>query len=790
VTDVRRAALAIALLVVAVCTTGYALLHGSLATVEGQQSLAGLDAAVEVTRDHLGVVTIRSRGRIDAARALGFVHAQDRFFQMDLMRRDAAGELAALVGPSALEHDRTRRVHGLRAVARQVVSQLGEPERGILTAYTEGVNAGLGGLSVRPFEYLLLRGEPAPWRPEDSILCILAMYFQLNDVDAVRDRTLARLHDALPPSVFRFLAVSGTHWDAPVLGAAAPEVPVPSPRACNLRDASLPRRGHTLPPDVEDDVVVGSNGWAVAASHSATGKAILADDMHLALRVPNIWYRVRQIVDDAALPGPGADVTGATLPGLPIVVVGSNGHVAWGFTNSRGDWADLVLLDLEPGESLRYRTPDGFQAFGQRRERITVRGAEPVELRVRTTIWGPLVGEDHRGRPLALRWLAHLPEATNLTLRRLEEAGDVRAAMDVAHTAGVPPQNFMVADTDGNIGWTIAGRIPARVGYDPRIPASWADGQRGWQGWLPAQDYPEIVNPPEGRIWTANARVVDGAMLERIGDGGYSLGARAGQIRDGLLSRDRATIADMLAIQLDDRSRLKQRWAQLMLQSLGPKTADTDPRRAVLRRALRRWNGRSSVDSVAHRLVHTFRLWVHHEILSALTAGCGGEEIPLPDRRMYQLEGPVWQLLQARPGHLLPPRYERWSELLDAGIDAALASCAGEALEACTWGKLNTVNIAHPLTRALPVLGAWLDIHDGPLPGDAHAPRVQRVSSGASQRMAVSPGDEGSGYFHMPGGQSGHPLSPFYRAGHEAWVNGEATSFLPGPVQHSLTLRP
>lgn len=795
----RKIIVGIALLVLVVIMTGYGLVRGSLPVLEGNERLHGLVAGVSVDRDDLGVVTIRGRTRADVTRALGFVHAQDRFFQMDLMRRDAAGELAGLVGGKAVPRDEARRVHRLRQTAREVVKRVTESERKAIKAYTEGVNAGLRALTVRPFEYLLLFSDPEPWRFEDTILAIFAMYFQLNDDDGIRDKAIARLHHGLSFEMFQFLAVSGTSWDAPLTGAAVAVPPVPGPQVCDLHGGQSAGAAEEQPPAFvvrgeaileDDEAIQGSNGWAVAASHSASGRAMLANDMHLGLRVPNTWYRARLIVTDSEGSGPSIDVSGLTLPGTPAVVAGSNGRIAWGFTNSRGDWSDLVVLELDPGNPERYRTPGGFRAFDVSHEQIAVRGSEPVALRVRSTIWGPVIGKDHRGRLQALRWLAHSPEATNLNLVQLEGAGDVHAAIRIAHRSGMPPQNLVVADVDGNIAWTIMGRIPHRTGYDSRLPVSWANGKWGWHGWLPPERYPVIVNPPHGRIWTANARVVDDDMLEVIGDGGYALGARAGQIRDALMARDKASISDMLAIQIDARSRLKQRWAELLLRVLNPKVTASGSRFASLRQIVQEWDGEAGVDSVAHRVVRDFRLWVHNEVLSAVFAGCGSLKADVPRRRLHQLEGPLWKLITVQPAHLLPSQHRSWDALLLAGIEAALGSCQHDSLASCNWGEVNKVRITHPLTRALPALGVWLDVHDGPLPGDVHAPRVQSRVTGASERFAVSPGDEKNGYLHMPGGQSGHPLSPFYRAGHDAWVNGDPTPFLPGRSTHSLSLSP
>ena len=220
------------------------------------------------------------------------------------------------------------------------------------------------------------------------------------------------------------------------------------------------------------------------------------------------------------------------------MVAGSNTHIAWGFTNTNGDWSDLVELEVDPEDRTRYRTPDGWKPFEIHEERIEVSGAEAEVLEIRETIWGPVVDEDHRGRPRAIRWIAHEADAVTTGVGALETATTLDDALAIAQQSGMPPQNFVSTDASGAIAWTVAVRIPARFGFDGRLPSSWADGTRGWDGWLAPEDYPVIRDPESGAIWTANARVVDGEMLAKIGDGGYAFGARARQIRDGF-GRDR-----------------------------------------------------------------------------------------------------------------------------------------------------------------------------------------------------------------------------------------------------------
>jgi penicillin amidase len=772
-----------------VFVTVWLLLRGSLPLLEGHRSLEGLEGPASIERDALGVPTIGATSRSDAARVTGFVHAQDRFFQMDLMRRSAAGELAALVGKAAIGHDRERRIHRLRTTAREVIARASPGSRSILESYSGGVNAALAAMTVRPFEYLLLRAAPQPWSPEDTVLVVFAMYFQLHDEHARRESLLGRMREGLPPAMFEFLTQDGTSLDAPLVGDSRSSKPVPGIHVCDLRRAERGRlaelRWHPRERS-PDDLVAGSNAWAVGPARTRAGAALLANDMHLGLRLPNIWYRLRIRVEG----GEPLDVSGASLAGTPAVVAGSNGHVAWGLTNSEGDWVDLVILELDPADPGRYRTSDGYRSFEEHREIIRVRGDADVALTVRSSIWGPVLDVDARGRPRALNWLAHYPEATNLELLQLERARSVYEALEAAPRTGIPPQNLMLADDKGNIAWTIVGRIPRRRGYDPRVPASWADPGRGWLGWLAGSEYPVVVNPPRGAVWTANARVVDGEDLEKIGHGAYALGTRAGQIRDWLLNDDGLGIDDMLTIQLDDRALLLHRWQRLLLALLEPDNLAGKPTRAVIRRHVEAWRGRASVDAVGYRLVREFRRHVRERVFDALVLGCGEMGGSVRYEGMPQSEGALWRIIEERPAHLLEPRFESWDALLLAAADEALGGCGDLEPDACTWGEANTVHIRHPLSVALPILSPWLDMKPEQLPGDMYMPRVQHGIHGASERFAVSPGDEQAGYFHMPGGQSGHPLSPYYRAGHGDWSRGEPTPFLPGPPEYRLRLDP
>ncbi|MES1166621.1 MAG: penicillin acylase family protein, partial [Pseudomonadota bacterium] len=570
----------------------YGKLRASLPRIDGAASLTGLGAAVTVTRDAQGVPTLHGASRLDLARALGYLHAQDRFFQMDTLRRHAAGELSEIVGKAALPLDQAARIHGFRLLARRVLERLAPGQRDLLDAYAGGVNAGLAALHAKPFEYYLLRTEPQPWRPEDSVLMIYAMTLDLQDGAVRYERSLTALRDRLGVVAVAFFAPLVTPDDAALDGSSAPAAAIPGPGLIDLR-----KTGSATPSVARAEragFTAGSSSFALAGARTATGAALLANDMHLDLRVPNTWYR-------ASLEWDGHKVTGVTLPGAPNIVAGSNGSIAWGFTNACADIADLVTIQVSVYDHTKYSSTDGKQApFEVRRAKILVKGGDPVEVETTWTEWGPIVGADEKTRPLALRWVAHDLDAANYTLVDLETAADVDQAIAVAHRSGIPAQNFLVAGADGRIAWTIAGRLPNRFGYDGRFPVPWYFGDRGWHGLLPPDEVPVIRG--DGQLWTANNRVAGGAALAALGDGGYDRPARATQIRDDLSALSKAAPKDLLAVQLDDRAVFLARWQKLLLATLTPEVIAQKKSRAELRALVEKWEGHASIDSVSYRL--------------------------------------------------------------------------------------------------------------------------------------------------------------------------------------------
>ncbi|MFN7182867.1 MAG: penicillin acylase family protein [Thermomonas haemolytica] len=782
----RLAFIFVVLLALTLAAAGLAawLLAGSRARLIGQASLSGLTAPVTLSRDALGIATIEAENAIDAMRVLGYTHAQERYFEMDLSRRLAAGELAELVGSKALEIDRQHRLHHLRARAATDLVRLDGFQRSVLQAYADGVNAGLSDLRVRPWPYLLLRQAPRPWASADSLLVGMAMYFDLQDASDADALAHWQLQQALPAPLFDLLQRDGTTWDAPLLGSPRGNAGLPTSAEVNLRD--LPAPAHVAHQPARSDAdLVGSNNFAIAGRLTSDGRAIIENDMHLTLRAPNIWFRARLRYADSQAPGGRVDITGFSLPGLPAIVVGSTGHIAWGFTNSYIDTADW--RHLRPCAA--GATP-GCMPVRTRTEVIRIAGAPPQTLRVEETDWGPILHRTPDGNAYALRWAAHLPGALNLGLIRLTHARNVHEALALGDQVALPTQNLVVADRDGHIGWRLLGPIPQRAASCSA--RHWVEEDTpACPPWTLATDRaPRLYDPPDGRLWTANARTLDGAALIAVGDGGYDLGARARQIRDALAAQPRFDERALLQIALDDRALLLSPWHDFLQAQA---TRQRTPALQALAAASRDWTGHASTESAGYRIVRAWRQAVLDCIAEGLIAPARtrlGPNFKLPKFR--QLEGTAWPLVQQQPAHLLPRAFTSWPALFEQAAQTVQAELTRHGpLTQRTWGEYNTTRICHPLSSALPSpFARALCMPHVPLPGDANMPRVQGPSFGASERIVVSPGHEEDGIIHMPGGQSDHPLSPFWGAGHAAWVEGQPTAFLPGPARYRLRLYP
>ncbi|NVM74249.1 penicillin amidase [Duganella sp. SG902] len=783
---------AVALLVLAIAAA-WLYLRGSLPQLEGSRQAAGLETTASVARDEHGVPVISGGSRGDVAYATGFVHAQERFFQMDLLRRVAAGELSELFGERALPLDKSHRLHRFRARAELAIKAMPAADRALLERYVAGVNDGLNALSAKPFEYALVGLPPRAWSPSDTMLVIWAMYFDLQGSQEPRELARGWFKDNANDEQRAFLAPESTPWDAPLdaptIAAADVAIPAAPPAWWGKpKDADAPAPAKVAAAEFLN--TVGSNNWAVAGSRTDTGAAIVADDMHLGIQLPNTWYRaVLQFPDGK---GGQRRMVGVTLPGTPFVVVGSNGHVAWGFTNSYGDYMDFIALESDASKPGQVRTQAGWETPVAHEETILIKGAPAVKFAVRETSLGPI--REAQGRSYALHWTAHLPGAVNFNAGKLELADTLDQALAIAPTLGIPAQNLVGGDDKGNIGWTIAGPLPRRApaGVASTYPMS-ADAAAGvWQGWLAPEEYPKVVNPAHGHIGTANSRQLAGSGAQLIGDGGFDLGARTHQVRDDLAALGPKTdVKQVYAIGLDNRAVFLTAWRERAIAALDAKAVAGNAQRGEALKLLKDgWSGRADVDSVSYRITRGFMYAVYDILYESANA----ELAKIDAKASMASVSSRWpvvlaRLLDQRPAAWLPPRYADWQALQVTAMDRVIKDLTkdGQPLSAATWGQRNTAASAHPMASAIPVLGKYLKVAPDMLPGDQHMPRVSGPTFGQSERLTVSPGHEEQGIFNMPAGQSGHPLSPYFLDGREDWVTGRATPLLPGPARHTLT---
>jgi penicillin amidase len=798
------------LVIASVATWIYSQVEGALPILEGKKTVFGLSKSATIERDEQGIVTIKASNRLDVAVATGFVHAQERFFQMDLLRRNSAGELSSLFGNAALNYDKSIRVHRFRERAIEIVKNLPEDQRALLKSYTRGVNQGLKYISSHPFEYLLLQQEPTLWSEEDSILTVFSMYIDLQNKDGVRERTLGLMKAILSADVYAFLNPKGSIWDAAIDNSHYKPSPMPKnawPSASSAKQSQSPLINAIASHGIDhisidqNDILQqyqagdfpGSNNWGISGKLTSTGSAMIANDMHLGLRVPNTWFRARFEYPTA---NQKIKVTGATLPGVPSMIVGSNGHIGWGFTNSYGDYNDVINLKSINNDK-QYMTTIGVENFNFHKQLIAIKNEKPVEVIIKETIWGPVIGKNHQGELLVFRWVAHDKHAVNFTSTELERATQVSQAFNIAARSGMPAQNMLVGDKTGNVGWTIMGPLLRKFGDVGETPTYWHTKSNGWAGYLSPSEYPQIMNPDNNRLWTANARVVGGEMLDKIGNGGYALGARASQIRDDLLTLNTFDEKSLLSIGLDDRAEFLKPWQNFLLtkvlneQALAEHAEFNDVKNVLS-------NDKTlsaSIDSVSYRIVRNFRINVRDLIFSELNTTLNNLNTAFSFRSIQnQIEVPLWQLVNQQPENFLMRPLNSWQAVFNQALQktindmTTLASGEKQQLANATWGQQNTTEIKHPLSNAIPFIGRWLDMPAKALSGDSLMPKVQGKRFGASQRMVISPGHEETGIFHMPTSQSGHPWSPFYGKGHADWEQGKPSAFLPGETKYTLTL--
>lgn len=739
--------------------TGYGLMWANLPKLEGKVSVDGPAQSATLSRDKLGTAVIHASSRADAAYTLGYAHGQDRFFQMDLLRRNAAGELAGLFGDAALPLDKKHRLHQFRKRAADSLQALPTRQREILARYTKGVNDALNAQSFKGLEYLLTNTKPEPWCQEDSLLAIYSMYLDLQAGTVEREKVLTRLEQKFGPQMTAFI----TQNDPLQAALDNSRLPTPTVKVPTLDHKVVVSAAYK--PISESDVV-GSNNWAVTGELTKSGHAMLSDDMHLGLNVPVIWYRTQLNYPHE---GQNIQVTGVSLPGAPAIVVGTNNHVAWGFTNGYIDTADWIALDTN--------TP-----VTQITEPLTSTSGIH-DFQMATSKFGPVskIGDSF----YALSWVAHQPYAVNMDLMALETATNVNAGLEATRTAGIPVQNMLIVDSQGNAAWRLTGAIPSR-----NQPASLP---------LPASEYPisqwqtrasDVPVVQQQRLWSANSRVLSAKDDARFGNGGYAIASRSVQIRDNLLAGSRFDETDFFQQQLDNRALFMTRWQQFLLSQL-----QTQPQQfADDIRELEQWQACACSESVGYTLVSAFRNRLTDTLFSPLQSVLTQDKLSL--RRLKRnLEPAVWQLLEQQPQSWLTANVDSWDELVlqvyrQSRDELLLQHSEQGRLSDLNWGKVNTLVIQHPFSRQIPQLSWLLDMPKVTGFGGRFEPAVQTTGFGASQRFVVQPGREQFGIMSIPGGQSGNPVSPFYRAGFSDYANHRATPLLPGEITHTLTLEP
>ena len=732
-----------------------ALLWFTLPPRDGRFDLPGLGAPVEIVQDAYGIPRITAVNELDAAAALGWLHARDRMFQMELMRRNASGRLAEIAGPVALRLDRFNRTLGLAQSAKADYAALPEGTRAMLDAYAKGVNAWLEARGRLAAPEFLIMGVPEAWQPSDSLLWAKTMGLWLSG-NWRQELNRARLATLLPPERLEELwpadesmgradvAALPPSAQLARLAAAVPEFPL---------DAPLPSSA--------------SNAWAVSAARSATGQPLLASDPHLGFQAPILWYLAR--IEIAAAPGqPARLLAGATSPGIPFMVIGRNAQLAWGFTTTHSDTQDLFIE--RPAGPDSYETPDGPRPYTIREERIAIRGQAPETLRVRETRHGPVVSDLEGNRPdgtvLALSMASLAPDDTAAAgLHAMNRAGSLAEARAAAALITAPAQNLMVASSQGGIAMYLTGRTPVRRSGDGTLPAPGWDGSHDWTGFVPFDSMPHSENPASGVLVNANNRVQPAGAEPYLGRDWFG-DWRFQRIHQLLAQRQQHAPEDFAAIQRDTLSL----FAQEMLPALRRIPRPQGPAGGV-RDLLLGWNGEMAAD-MPQPLI--FAAWWPIATRMALAAGGVPEGAwPVtPEFLRFVLaedgRGAHW----CRPVGEAPVSGAAAGDACGALVAKALEDATAQLVQAYgpdpsswRWGTAHQAVFDHPLLRFVPLLGDWTRI-SVPRGGDGQTvdrgytgSRDFTNTQGPGLRSVFDLASPQGAYGVIGTGQSGNPLS-------------------------------
>ncbi|HLV86285.1 MAG TPA: penicillin acylase family protein [Candidatus Sulfotelmatobacter sp.] len=770
-------ALAIVLFVAAVILYAFLVAHSALPRLDGTLQVPGLAAPVKVTRDRHGVPAIEAANFQDLFFAQGFVTAQDRLWQMDVMRRFGAGELSEILGEETLRHDREQRILGLRAAAKNSLQMTESRDRAYFEAYAAGVNAYIASCgSHLPIEFRILRYTPKPWQAEDSFVIAAQMVKDLNYhyfYDALsREKILAKLgpeltadlyvnrsfHDR-PPTVMRE-DLSETQNDSNDPDDDSDDDSGPDNSITHDRSNPMMRS--------EELAVNGSNDWVVSGAHTVTGKPLLSDDMHLGHQMPNLWY-------EAHLHSGDFDVAGVTLPGTPFVIVGHNARIAWGFTNVGPTVTDVYIENFN--QQGAYQTPGGWIQPEHRQETIRVKGKPDVNLDVRITRHGPIISELVPGdtRALALRWTLY--DGVRVPFFDVNSAKNWDEFRHAFSMLDAPGQNVVYADVDGNIGYQTTGKVPIRAAGDGSLPVSGADNAHEWTSFIPFDKLPRTYDPPSGIIGTANGRITPDDYPNSVSME-WEAPWRTARIYHVLESGRQFSTADMLGLQTDVHSEAELFAAERFVYGVDHASKPS----ARVRQAadlMRNWDGRMLASSAAPTITQVSIRQLQRLLLEPKLGSAPADSDPESATLSWQTYSwemrSVWleNILLHRPKRWLPDKYKSFDELLAAAVDAAVSSPqAPKNLSSWKWGDFNAVEIQHPILGRLPLIRNWSGPGIQEQSGSGYTVKAVTRHHGPSERFTANLADLDQSTLNTVTGQGGNFLSPYYMDQWKAWYDG------------------
>jgi penicillin amidase len=799
--------LILVLLVGAAVAYAYFIARSALPQLDGNLKVKGLSTAVKVTRDVHGVPAIEAGSLEDLFFAQGYVTAQDRLWQMDVMRRFAAGELSEILGEDTLKIDREQRILGLRSAARKSLQMARPRDRSYFEAYARGVNAFIEthGSSLA-LEFRILKYRPKPWQAEDSIVIANQMvkdlnYYAFGDALA-REKILAKLgpelasdlymnrswHDR-PPTVMREdINDQENHGDSNDEDDEDDDGPD------NSITQHIGAAGIWIPHAPE--AVNGSNDWVVSGAHTVTGKPLLSNDMHLGHQMPNLWYEAHLKSSNRS---DNLDVAGVTLPGMPYVIVGHNQRIAWGFTNVGPTVADAFIENFN-GQGT-YQTPQGWQQPEHRAEVIHVKGQPDVTVDVRSTRHGPIITELIPGetRQVALCWTLY--DGLHMPFFDVDSAQNWDDFRKAFSQLDAPGQNVVYADVDGNIGYHATGRVPIRAAGDGSLPVSGADDAHEWTGYIPFDKLPSIYNPASGVIATANGRITpDGYPFSVSAE--WEAPWRTARIYHVLESGRKFAATDMLALENDVHSEndlfAAERFVYAIDHASKPST-----RAKQAADLMRNWDGRMLASSTAA----TIAVRSARELTRLLLEPRLGPapEDPKQQETIMSWKTYAWEMrtvwlqnvMLHQPKRWLPEKYPNYDELLTAAVEAAVSSNeAPRDLAAWHWGSVNAVEIEHPVLGKIPLLRRWTAPGVQEQSGSGYTVKAVTRHHGPSERFTANLADLDQSTLNTVTGQGGNFLSPYYMDQWKAWYEG-STFLLPFTSQavdaseaHRLVLEP